>query len=169
MKIKKARLREIVRGIVEEAAKDGQIQKIYRRSFTKTIKMVSKGGNENTPPFTKKSSKPGKSGPPPISEQNDILLEGFERALAEGKVGDWVAKNLGKLKPVLKTFKEKLAAGVEPFTIAVQKWKAGEKLSEIEKKNFIKALTNAGIMLLPGGTLLVLLKHLVVNQIGGIA
>ena len=131
--------------------------------------MVSKGGNENTPPFTKKSSKPGKSGPPPISEQNDILLEGFERALAEGKVGDWVAKNLGKLKPVLKTFKEKLAAGVEPFTIAVQKWKAGEKLSEIEKKNFIKALTNAGIMLLPGGTLLVLLKHLVVNQIGGIA
>jgi len=86
MKIKRVRLREIVRSIVEEAAQDGQIQKIYRRSYANTIKMISKGGNKNTPPFTKKSSKPGKSGPPPISEQNDILVEGFENALPEGTV-----------------------------------------------------------------------------------
>jgi len=167
MKIKKARLREIVHGVVLEAAKEGHIQKIYRRQFADMITKAASGKNKNTPPFTNKAPKPGKSAP--IVEQNNLLLEDFERALAEGKVGDWVTKNLGKLKPVLKSFKEKLAAGVEPFTIAVQKWKAGKQLSEIKKKNFIKALTNAGIMLLPAGTLLVLLKHLVVNQIGGIA
>ena len=73
MKIKKTRLREIVRGIVKEAAAEGKFQNVARRSFTKTIKMVSRGGNKNTPPFTKKSSKPGKSGPPPISEQVALL------------------------------------------------------------------------------------------------
>ena len=34
----------------------------------------------------------------PYPNKMDILVEGFERALAEGKVGDWVTKNLGKLK-----------------------------------------------------------------------
>ena len=101
-------------------------------------------------------------------EQQVLLAEGFEQALEEGKVGEWIASNLNKLKPVVKAFKEKLAAGVEPFSIAIQKWKAGEKLSEEEKKNFIKALATAGIMLLPGGTILTLIRYLVTNQMGGI-
>jgi hypothetical protein len=61
--MKKERLKEIVRGVVEEAAKDGHIQKIYRRSFARMIAKISTGGNKNTPPFTKKAARPGKSGP----------------------------------------------------------------------------------------------------------
>jgi hypothetical protein len=63
MKIKKKRLKEIVTSVVQEAAKDGRIQKIYRRSFANMIKKASTGGNTNTPPFTDKASGPGKSGP----------------------------------------------------------------------------------------------------------
>jgi hypothetical protein len=102
-------------------------------------------------------------------EQQVLLVEGFEQALEEGKVGEWISSNLNKLKPAVKAFKEKLASGIEPFAVAVRKWKAGEKLSEEEKKNFIKALATAGIMMLPGGTMLMILKHLVTNQTGGIA
>ena len=69
MKIKKARLREIVHGVVLEAAKEGQIQKIYRRQFADMISKAASGKNKNTPPFTKKASKPGKSGP--IDEQSN--------------------------------------------------------------------------------------------------
>ena len=101
-------------------------------------------------------------------EQQALLVEGFEQALEEGKVGDWISRNLDKLKPVIKVFKEKLASGVEPFAIAVTKWKAGEGLSEEEKKNFMNALVSAGLFLLPAGALLVLIKNLVVNQTGGI-
>jgi len=64
MKIKKARLREIIRGVVLEAAKEGHIQKIYRLSFAEMEKKISSGGNKNTPPYTKKISKVGKSAPP---------------------------------------------------------------------------------------------------------
>jgi hypothetical protein len=76
MKIKKKRLREIVRGVVKEAAKEGKMQKIYRKSFDDMIKKMSTAGNtlftqnapssagKNTPPFTKKAAKAGKSGPP---------------------------------------------------------------------------------------------------------
>ena len=64
MKIKLERLKQIVRGVVEEAAKQGYMQKIYRKSFDNMIKTVSTGGNKNTPPFTKKAAKAGKSGPP---------------------------------------------------------------------------------------------------------
>tara|TARA_R110000803_G_scaffold169300_4_gene232294 strand:+ start:374 stop:997 length:624 start_codon:yes stop_codon:yes gene_type:complete len=70
MKIKKARLREIVHGVISEAAKEGHIQKIYRRSFADMINKASSGGNKNTPPFTKKAPKPGKSGP--VTEQNTL-------------------------------------------------------------------------------------------------
>jgi predicted ATP-dependent protease len=63
MKIKKARLREIVQSVVQEAAKEGRIQKVYRSSYRKMIQKASTGGNKNTPPFTTKASKPGKSGP----------------------------------------------------------------------------------------------------------
>ena len=167
MKIKKRRLKEIVREVVKEAAKDGQMQKIYRRSFAKMIDKAASGGNKNTPPFTKKAAKPGKSGPSPLAE-NSLLSEEAERALVEGKIGEWISQNVAKLKPAVHAFKQQLASGVEPFTIAVQKWKAGKSLSPDEKKNFIKALANAGIMLLPAGSLIVVLKHLVTNQAGGV-
>ena len=62
MKITLSRLTEIVRGVVEEAAKEGKIQKIYRKSYDRMIKKTSTGGNKNTPPFTKKAAKSGKSG-----------------------------------------------------------------------------------------------------------
>lgn len=64
MKIKLERLREIVTSVVQEAAKDGAIQKIYRKSFSNMIKKASMGGNKNTPPFTKRAAKIRKSGPP---------------------------------------------------------------------------------------------------------
>ena len=64
MKIKLERLRNIVRGVVSEAAKEGKFQKIARNSFSRMIAKASTGGNKNSPPFTDKSSKPGKSGPP---------------------------------------------------------------------------------------------------------
>lgn len=63
MKIKIDELRRIVTNIVQEAAKDGTIQKIYRNSYKRMIQKASSGGNKNTPPFTGKSPKPGKSGP----------------------------------------------------------------------------------------------------------
>ena len=64
MKIKKKRLREIVHGIVKEAAKQGLTQKIYKKPFNDMIATVSTGGNNNTPPFSKKAAKAGKSGIP---------------------------------------------------------------------------------------------------------
>ena len=64
MKLKISELRKMVRTVIAEAAKEGAIQKIYRRSFSRMIDKASKGGNKNTPPFTEKASKPGKSGPP---------------------------------------------------------------------------------------------------------
>jgi hypothetical protein len=66
MKIKLERLREIVRGVVEEAAAEGAFQKYAKGSFASMIKTISTGGNKNTEPFTKKSAKPGKSAPPGV-------------------------------------------------------------------------------------------------------
>ncbi len=62
MKIKIKDLREMIREMIKEAAPEGKMQKIYRNSYKKMIKLASTGGNKNTPPFTKKSAKPGKSG-----------------------------------------------------------------------------------------------------------
>ncbi len=62
MKISFKRLEEIVRNVVNEAAKTGAIQKIYRTSYKKMIRKAGSGGNKNTPPFTKKAKGPGKSG-----------------------------------------------------------------------------------------------------------
>jgi len=64
VKIKLERLREIVRGVVKEAATEGEFQNYARGTFASMIKKISSGGNKNTPPFSKKSSKPGKSAPP---------------------------------------------------------------------------------------------------------
>ena len=68
MKIKLERLREIVRGVVLEAAAEGTFQGYAKGSFASMIKLISTGGNKNTQPYTQKSPPPGKSGPPGISE-----------------------------------------------------------------------------------------------------
>lgn len=64
MKIKLERLKSIVKNIVQEAAAQGKFQKYAKGTYSSMIKLISTGGNKNTPPFTKKSSKPGKSAPP---------------------------------------------------------------------------------------------------------
>ena len=61
MKLKIQNLREIVRRVVSEAAKEGAIQKIYRRSYKNMVRKASTGGNKNTPPFSQKATV-GKSG-----------------------------------------------------------------------------------------------------------
>jgi len=64
MKIKLSELKKVVRRVVTEAAKEGSLQKIYRRSFARMIDKASTGGNNNTPPFTERAPRPGDSGPP---------------------------------------------------------------------------------------------------------
>ena len=76
MKLKITELTKMVRKVVEEAAKEGAIQKIYKKSYDNMIKKASTAGNtlftqntkstagKNTPPFTQKADKAGKSGPP---------------------------------------------------------------------------------------------------------
>ena len=55
----------------------------------------------------------------------DNVIESFYDAV--------INNNLEKIKPLIATLKQKVAEGVEPFIVAVDKWKAGEKLSEEEK------------------------------------
>jgi hypothetical protein len=64
MKIKIEDLRNLVRQVVQEAAKEGAFQKYAKSTYNKMIGKVSTGGNDNTPPFTKRASKAGKSAPP---------------------------------------------------------------------------------------------------------
>ena len=64
MKIKIEELRSLVQQVVKEAAKEGVFQKYAKSTFNKMIRTTSTGGNKNTPPFTKRSPKAGKSGPP---------------------------------------------------------------------------------------------------------
>lgn len=64
MKIKIEDLRSLVRQVVQEAAKEGAFQKYAKSTYNKMIGKVSTGGNDNTPPFTKRASKAGKSAPP---------------------------------------------------------------------------------------------------------
>ena len=101
-----------------------------------------------------------------LIEQNALLLEEFENALEEGRITDWISNNIEKLKPAFKAFMHKVKSGVEPFTIAIKKWKDGEELSEDEKKDFIQALASAGIFLLPGGAMLLVLKQFILSQMG---
>ena len=61
MKIKRKRLREIVTSVVQEAAKEGVIQKVYKKSYNNMIKKMSTAGNTL---FTQNAAKAGKSGPP---------------------------------------------------------------------------------------------------------
>ena len=62
MKISIKRLEEIVREVVKEAAAEGKMQAIYKRRMNKRIATAATGGNKNTPPFTKRPAKSGKSG-----------------------------------------------------------------------------------------------------------
>ena len=62
MKLTISRLREVIRRSIKEAAAQGKIQGIYQRKMKKRIATASTGGNENTPPYTKKAAKAGKSG-----------------------------------------------------------------------------------------------------------
>jgi hypothetical protein len=62
MKLTISRLREVIRRSIKEAAAQGKMQKIYKASYNNMIKKASTGGNKNTPPFTKKAAKAGKSG-----------------------------------------------------------------------------------------------------------
>ena len=62
MKLTISRLGEIVRRSIKEAAAQGKIQGIYQRKMKKRIATASTGGNENTPPYTKKAATAGKSG-----------------------------------------------------------------------------------------------------------
>ena len=68
MKITLKRLEEIVRGVVKEAAAQGKFQAYSKKTYASMIKLASTGGNKNTPPYTKKSTPPGKSGPPGSAE-----------------------------------------------------------------------------------------------------
>jgi hypothetical protein len=108
-------------------------------------------------------------------EEQTLLLEGFEQALEEGKVRDWISSNLEKIKPLINKFNEKINDNIEPFIVAVDKWKSGKSLSDKEKQDFNSALRRAGLLfLLPGGAaapvaiIYKIIKHLVVNQMGGI-
>ena len=64
MKMKIEDLRNLVRQVVQEAAKEGAFQKYAKSTYNKMIGKVSTGGNNNTPPFTKRASKAGKAAPP---------------------------------------------------------------------------------------------------------
>tara|TARA_R110000824_G_scaffold14276_4_gene60925 strand:- start:1556 stop:1750 length:195 start_codon:yes stop_codon:yes gene_type:complete len=62
--VKLNELRDLVREVIKEAAAEGQIQKIYRRSYKKMIKKTKSGKNPNTAPFTEEAPEGGASGPP---------------------------------------------------------------------------------------------------------
>ncbi len=62
MKLTIPQLREIVQRAIKEAAAQGVVQKSYRKSYDKMISKAGTGGNKNTPPFTNKAAKTGKSG-----------------------------------------------------------------------------------------------------------
>ena len=57
-------LRDFIKEVIKEAAEEGKMQKIYRRSFKDMIKKTKSGKNPNTAPFTEEASDGGASGPP---------------------------------------------------------------------------------------------------------
>jgi hypothetical protein len=63
MKVRVSQIREAVMKALQEAAAEGKMQKIYRRSFKRMINLARKGGNKyKASPFTKRAAGPGKSG-----------------------------------------------------------------------------------------------------------
>ena len=79
MKISKSQLREIIKQEIREAAKEGAFQGYARNSFKRMIATASSGGNDNSPPFTKKPGKLGKSGP--IVESMDKIKSRLNKEL----------------------------------------------------------------------------------------
>jgi|TARA_B110000211_G_C13931211_1_gene487265 hypothetical protein len=63
MKITIKQLRRIVTEVVAETMAGGKIQQVYRNSFKSMVKLASKGGEKNSPPYTKAPTV-GKSGTP---------------------------------------------------------------------------------------------------------
>ncbi|HAI37909.1 MAG TPA: hypothetical protein DCM40_07185 [Maribacter sp.] len=57
-------LRNFVKQMVQEAAKDGEVQKVYRDSFKRMISKLRLGSVKNTPPFSDRAADPKDSGPP---------------------------------------------------------------------------------------------------------
>ena len=63
MKLTMKQLKQFVHEVIAEAAADGVVQKKYRNSFKRMIKLVATGGTKSSPPYTK-TPKMGKSGTP---------------------------------------------------------------------------------------------------------
>jgi hypothetical protein len=68
LKIKKKKITEIVKKVIKEAAAEGKFQNYARGTFASMIKLASSGSINNTPPFTQKAPRPGKSAPPGSAE-----------------------------------------------------------------------------------------------------
>ena len=131
MKIKRKALEEHIRSAIKEAAEEGRMQKVYRKSFANMIDKAEEGDNPNTPPFTKKAAGPGRSGP--IVEQIDeILYEGaFEAAASAVKKG---------LTAIAREFKLTTQTGK-----LLRKVFGGTKLSTEEYEVLEKGLNNLAI------------------------
>jgi len=57
-----SQIRTAIKEALAEAAREGQVQKTYKKSFKKMVTTAASGNNKNTPPYTK-APKVGKSGP----------------------------------------------------------------------------------------------------------
>jgi hypothetical protein len=79
-KINKNKLKEVVHKALSEAAAEGKFQKYAKGTVNSMIKLISTaGGNKNTPPYSNKPAKAGKSGPP-IQEsvkKNSVSFSGI--------------------------------------------------------------------------------------------
>ena len=102
-----------------------------------------------------------------LSEQE---IEELNLALQEGRIGDWVSENWSKIKDTWTTLTMavKSKAADHPLVIGFRKLLNNEEFSEDDKQKFKQALITAGVFALPMGSLLLVLKHLISTQMGGI-
>ena len=98
-----------------------------------------------------------------LTEQD---INELNEAILEGKVGDWVKAKWAQLKPQWEKLKDMIKTSVaeNPVSIGIQKMAAGEELADEDKKAMRDTLIAAGIFMLPGGSLFVILKHLLKTQ-----
>jgi hypothetical protein len=64
MKLTKEKIREITTSIVKEAAAQGKFQNYAKGTYNSMIRLLKRGNNRNTPPFSDEAAQAGKSGPP---------------------------------------------------------------------------------------------------------
>ena len=64
MKLTIKEIRTVVKQMVQEAAKDGEVQGRYRDSFRRMIAKLRLGKVKNSPPFSGRAADPRDSGPP---------------------------------------------------------------------------------------------------------